>query len=589
VHNGDQESVSLLSGGGAGVAVGGVSCWSPDANRKEKTVKTEHQHVLNRLLRCGLGFVIAAASLALATTTARADVEVGRRWAGTAPVIDGTVSSGEWTFAMPTSISVGGVNAQMRTMNNASYLYVLLDVYSDTTDDPLNNVPLGSDFFALYVDKDLNYAVTPNVDFFYATCLDARPFVKATMLSQFSSTGCQPVDPNSLGAEGFGPSLNSATPHRIWEFRLSLNELGVDTSTWTTSGGSLPKVRMNVALFSVNPSFYIAAPDPNTSPDFSLMYQVDLATSPSFPPGSTGPIFAGVGLVPFNYIDSAGYANIDIGGYYYATNAPFGGSLNIFGNWNTLRFAYGAARYRVLYSKNGGPYTRLKQTWTNFKFNGLIWVPNAIGPDANDSYPVPPPWELWYLPNLLISWQTAVGFGDGTYNLKLELLNSGGFVLASPPGNSLTLFVDNTPPSTTINNMFYNGAAICQCGIVTQGDFPRGFTFDITVSDPHGALSSYALGYTYGNNLSGAVVGDAYVPSHVNQDGPEQWNGVANIIVPSGFLVFPWRAPTSCAYTFILSAQSRVQNGYGLVFPYVDYKKSLTILLGTGDGSINCP
>jgi len=51
----------------------------------------------------------------------------------------------------------------------------------------------------------------------------------------------------------------------------------------------------------------------------------------------------------------------------------------------------------------------------------------------------------------------------------------------------------------------------------------------------------------------------------------------------------PFFAPYSCAYTFILSAQSRVQNGYGLVFPYVDYKKSLTILVGTGAGSISCP
>ena len=552
-------------------------------------MKNQHRSVV--LFPERLRFMLAGASLVLGMAASYADVEVARRWAGTAPVIDGTVSPGEWTSATATTIIVSGVNyAQMRTMNDGTYLYVMLDVYHDTTDDPLTSVPFGSDFFALYVDKDLNYAVTPHVDFSYSSCLDLRPFIKSILLSQFSSTPCQNVDPTSLGAEGFGPSFNSGTPHRIWEFRLSLNELGVDTSTWTTSGGGLPKVRMNVVLFSVNPSFYVAAPDPNTSPDMSLMYQIDLATAPFFPPGSTGPIFAGVGLVPFNYIDSAGYANINIGGYYYATNAPFGGSLNIFGNWNTLRFAYGAARYRVLYSKNGGPYARLKQTWTNFKFNGLIWVPNAIGPDPNDSYPIPFPWELWYLPNLLISWQTAVGFGDGTYNLKLELLNSGGFVLASPPGNSLTLFVDNTPPVPIINNAFYDGTPICECGIVTQGPcfvFPNfhGFTFDVTVNDLNGALSSYSLGYTYGNNHSGGIFGDAYTAGHVNQDGPEKWNGVANNIVPT---FPPFCAPAPCAYTFILSATSRVQNGYGLVFPYVDYKKSLTILLGT-TAAINCP
>ncbi len=540
------------------------------------------------------GFFIALAlASGLLADGARADVEVARRWAGTAPVIDGTVSPGEWTFGTATTISYLGVNyAQMRTMNDASYLYLLLDVYFDTVEDAWNTNTFTGDFFALYVDKDLNYAVTPNVDFFYAVCNDGRPFVKAIRLSQGSSTGCQAVDPNSLAAKSFGPSFNSATHHRFWEFRLSLNELGVDTSMWTTSAGIIPKVRINVSINSVNPSFYIAQPDPNTSPDNSFMYQIDLATSPSFPPGTTGPIFAGVGLVPATYIDSSGYANINISGYYYATNAPFGGSLNVFGHWNTLRFAYGAVKYRVLYSKDGGPYTRLRQTWTNFKFNGTTWVPNAIGPDINDAYSIPPPWEIWYLPNLLISWQTGL-FGDGTYNLKLELINSGGFVLASPPGNSLTLFVDNTPPSVTINNAFYNGATICECGIVTQGDcvtiFPvlafHGFTFDLTVSDPNGALSSYALGYTYGNNVSGGIASDAYVPGHLNQDGPERWNGVNNNVVPFP----PFCAPKSCAYTFILSAQSRVQNGYGLVFPYVDYKKSLTILVGTGAGSISCP
>jgi hypothetical protein len=533
--------------------------------------------------------LLVLGTISLLAPLVRADVEIARRWASTAPVINGNVSPGEWSYATPTAISVGGVNyAQMRTMNDANYLYVLLDVYYDTVNDPLNSTPYGSDFFALYFDKDLNRAVTPNVDFFYSSCLDARPFVKAIELSQSSSTGCQTVDPNSLGAEGFGTSFNSATPHRIWEFRLSLSELGVDTSTWTTSAGTIPKVRMNVSLFSLNPSFYISQPDPSASPDMSLMYQVDLAASPSFPPGSTGPIFAGVGLVPATYIDSGGYANINISGYYYATNAPWGGNLNVFGNWLTLRYAYGAARYRVLYSKDGGPYTRLRQTWTNFKYDGTTWVPNAIGPDANDSYPVPVPWEIWYLPNLLISWQTGT-FPEGTYTLKLELLNGSGTLLASPPGNSLKLFVVNTPPSVAINDMTYNGSTICECGIVTQGDPTRGFTFEITAIDPNGALNAYALGGTFGNNQSvPTITSDTYTPSHINQDGPKHWNGVTNIFVPSG-LALPWRANRSCAYTFILSASSRVQNGYGLVFPYVDYKKSLTILLGTGVGGTACP
>src|SRR5262249_36911126 len=150
----------------------------------------------------------------LVTDTVRGDVEVSRRWAATAPVIDGTVSPGEWSSGTATPIIVGGTHyAQMRTMNDGTYLYVLLDIFFDTVNDPIPTPGVPGDFFALYFDKDLNYAVTPNVDFFYSTCQDGRPFVKAVELSQFASTGCQTVAPGSLGAEGFGASFNSATAH----------------------------------------------------------------------------------------------------------------------------------------------------------------------------------------------------------------------------------------------------------------------------------------------------------------------------------------------------------------------------------------
>jgi hypothetical protein len=538
---------------------------------------------------------ILSATLALAgvmcSFSARADVEVARRWAATAPVIDGVVSPGEWDSATATTIAESGTTfAQMRTMNDGTYLYVLLDVTYETVNNPIQTSATNGDFFALYIDKDLNYAVTPNVDFFYSTCQNGQVFVKAIELSQYSSTGCETVAAGSLGTNGFGPSLNSSTPHRIWEFRLSLSELGVDTTTWTTSSGSVPKVRMNVSIESTDPSFYIAQPDPNTAPNLALMYQIDLATFPSFPSGTTGPIFAGVGLVPANYIDSRGYANINIADYYYASNAPFGGSINVFGNWNTLRLAYGAARYQVLYSFNGGPFTYLVQTWTNFKWNGTTWVPNAIGPDAVNSYPIAEPWELWYLPNLLMSWQTGK-FGDGAYVLELQLLDAGGFPLSSPPGNSLTLFIDNTPPSVMINEAYYDGTAICECGLVTPGpcvtENPltyHGFTFNVTVNDLNGALNAYSLGYTYGNNMSGGIFSDSYVPSHVNADGPERWDGITNSVLPFP----PFCAPAPCAYTFILSASSRVQNGYGAVFPNVNYDQSLTILSTASSSSINC-
>ena len=282
------------------------------------------------------------------------------------------------------------------------------------------------------------------------------------------------------------------------------------------------------------------------------------------------------------FIDSLGYAALHVSGYSYSvTEAPFGGNLNVFGKNFLLS---GAARYRVLASKNGGPAQPLLQTWTNFKFNSGTgnWDPVAFAPDVNGTYPFPSPFALWYLQNLLISWQTA-NFGDGTYVLSLELFGFGGAPLPAPPGNSLTLFVDNTAPHPVINSIAYDGTNACACAIVTQGDAPRGFTFDVSFTDANGALDGVSLAGIFGQNQStGAIFSDGY-GAHVNEDGPHRWNGETNLVVPAT----AFRAGTSCAYSFILSTSSRTQNGYSRLFSGVQYTTSLTILLGSGAGAID--
>jgi hypothetical protein len=235
-------------------------------------------------------------------------------------------------------------------------------------------------------------------------------------------------------------------------------------------------------------------------------------------------------------------------------------------------------------SKNGGLPQPLLQTWTNFRFNTGTgnWDPIAFSPDANGRYPFVNPFQIWYLPYLMISWQTG-NFGDGTYVLSLELFDAANNPLPAPPGNSITLFVDNTPPNPTINHIAYNGVNACACSIVTQGDSPRGFTFDLSYTDPNGALDGVSLYGIFGNNQNtGAIFSDSYA-GHVNEDGPEKWNGETNVVVPAT----PFRAGTSCAYSFILSLSSRTQNGYSRLFSPVQYTTSLTILLGTGTGSIS--
>lgn len=534
-------------------------------------------------------------------TTAQADVPIMRRWAGSAPAIDGVVSAGEWSSAQSTPLAKG----KLMTMNDSRYLYVLLDVTADT----INNLTAASgpntgDWFRLAFDIDLNHAVTPNVDLDYSGCNDGREFVKSYRLGANSSTGCQNTDPDSIGKMGFGPTLNSSVPHRFWELRLDLNELGVDPSAFSSFPLVNPSVRFNVTTHSEAPAFNVHQPENNLLPSMANLFHLGIATTPIFP-GARQPLFMGVGLVPATYIGTDGLANINQSGYYYASNAPFGGDLRVFGNWSSLRYNYGANRYRILYSKDGGPFKHLRQTWSNFRWDGVKWVVQAVGPDSSNSYPVPGFLELWYNPNQILGWNTAgvddtgARFEDGVYQLKLELINSAGTVLPSPANNLMTLKVINTAPYVHINSIKYAGADICECGIVTQGSAPRGFSFNITVSDTNGALAGFWLAGNYGHGKStGTIYSDTYTDggsnlgtpfnvSHVNADGPKKWNGVVDLTVPLGGQ--QWRASKSCAYSFILSANSRVQNGYGYIFTGIQDFNNLTILLGSGDGSTECP
>jgi hypothetical protein len=552
------------------------------------------KNMLNGDWMKGAAFAAALCGVASAAVEARADVPILRRWANSSPTVDGVVAPGEWTYAQSTPL----LHGKLMTMNDSHHLYVLIDV----TDDTVNNPPAVSgpntgDWFNLAFDVDLNHAPTPNVDLDYSSCNDGREFVKSIRLGLNSTTGCTTVNPESKGKVGFGPTLNSAVPHRFWEMQIDLNEIGVNPATWVLFPFGTPHVRFNVTTHSQAPAFDTHQPSPSLLPDMSNLFSLSLATSPVYP-GGAGPVFMGVGLVPATYISADGYANINQPGYYYATNAPFGGDLRVFGRWSTYRYLLGASKYRVLVSKDGGPATRLRETWTNFKWNGLTWVPQAIGPDSNDAYDIPSIFELWYNPNQILGWHTQ-SKPDGTYRLSIELLNSWGAVLPSPSGNSLTLRIVNTPPSVALNKVQYDGHDICECGIVTQGSAPKGFSFDISVTDTNGALSSLWLYGTYGHGHStdiiysdsytsgGVSMGIPFFVNHINADGPRQWDGISDLTVPLASR--EWRAGKSCAYSFILGASSRVQDGYGLLWSNVTDFQNLTILLGTGDGNTECP
>lgn len=508
-----------------------------------------------------------AVAATLASTSARADVSVGRSWATTAPTIDGRVGAREWDDAQVTTLARG----RMATMNDARHFYVLLDVTSDTVDDPPTS---DWEFFILAFDVDRNRAVTPRVDLAYSNCpIVGRTFVKGYYLGSDTFSGCGDPSPASAGAVGFDLTPASSGSHRIWELRLDLAEIGVDPASWA-GATVVPHVRLNVALASATPSFVQAEPDPALYPHFSGdAFRVDLATAPAVPPGPPGATFAGVGLVPASFIDSLGYADLDVPGYSYrAMDAPFGGTLNVFGNWADL-YARGARSYRVLSATGTAAAAPLLHTWTNMRLVGTTWTPRAVGPDAAGRYPVPSPAETWYLSNLLVAWPTP-NVPDGTYALRLELFDGSGSPLPPPP-DSLTLRVVNTPPLAEIRRVYYDGAEVAECPIVYAGATPADFTFQITAYDGNGALGGWSLVAEYGNNRPAIPIASDGYAAHRDEDGPNEWVGIRDTLLSAR-----WRPPVPCAYAITLSASSRSQNGYGPLLS-ARYVKTLTYLEGT--------
>lgn len=179
------------------------------------------------------------------------------------PKVDGEVSLGEWDNA--TSIAL--THGVMLVQNDASSLYLLVDLTGDTYDDPpLAELPWGDDF-SLSFDVNIDGAITPDVDVNYTTYpgtydLGIQYWRGPRLVTDLEDTRSQ------LGA-GFGPSINSEIPHRIWEFAISLSEIE-----------AVPNglVRIGLRTRSQTPSFEDYEPAYFPS-DFSNLIEIALVTA----------------------------------------------------------------------------------------------------------------------------------------------------------------------------------------------------------------------------------------------------------------------------------------------------------------------
>lgn len=287
-----------------------------------------------------------------------------------------------------------------------------------------------------------------------------------------------------------------------------------------------------------------------------------------------GPVILGIGHVPADRI-VAGYADTtaDPTYFYQVKDAPFGGTLPIMLN-HTRAYADGA-RYYKLEVDGDEP----RQSFTDYKWSSSNNRFNAenVNPTASGYYRVRRPGELWYNHWLGYRLNTA-GLSNGLHAITIRLHGSAN--AASLLGSfSLTVRIDNTLPEAVIEEILHvqpdsSLVAVGTCGIVDEGTDQ--FRFRITARDTEGHLRNWRLYALWGDNKSGQIGSDTYVPNP-----SRSWTGVNSGLVPAT----PWAAtvagdPTSrrCAHTFVLSVWDRTINGYGYLH-HRGYHKSITLFL----------
>lgn len=480
-------------------------------------------------------------------------------WATNPITIDGVLTAPEWTGAGQMPIPAGF----LKVKNDANYLYVALDLVGDLGADAGTG-----DYYWFTVDVDANAAITPSKDLNYgmapgAPNLSRRQFY----LGPGVWTGLFNEVTSNQTHIGFGPTASSAAPHRVWELRIKLSELGVNMS----DPASLKVVRFGLRVASTTPAFTFNTPA-NFFNNFTNLHTIALALTPTLPPGLAGAVIGTVGFIPTTNISADGFATTDPAYYFPVTEAAFGGSMNFIGNQVTMLalWAANARKYKVLHRAGTvGAFTPLRQSWANYHWNGATYILEPFGADGSDNYVLTNPSEEYSIKNLLLNWN-SVGETPGIHQFQVQFLRADGTTVVASTPQTVSLMVDNNQAEVQIINILHNGNPVPPCAIETMTDNSDGLRFRITANDAEGHLQAYSLTAHYGDNLSATIVSDSY-SAHVNP--AHLWNGVVNTLVPAG----EWVPPISCAYQFKVSAWPRVTNGYSYLGG-VEFNRHVTII-----------
>jgi hypothetical protein len=461
-------------------------------------------------------------------------------WASTPITTNGNLGQPGWTGAGKITL---GTTGSLWVKNDAHWLYLALDLTGDagTAGQP--------DWFAIPIDVDGNRQTTPNVDIQYGMFQAPRSgLCKSFYLSPTSFTSALAVAAGDEYIETVAASPASATPHRIWQFKLALTEMGVEFTA-----AALQTIGLGV--------IHMAGSFPaNCGSDFSNLFQIVLSTLPTaaYPAGTAGAVIAGVGYIPATLINAAGYANTPSTYTFYPglVNYAFYGAMQLKANHTTMiaLTSAGATQYTVLL--DGAP---LLTSWNNYVWNGTTFVLETFAPNAKGQYPLYNPSGEYIIGDLLALWN-SVGSPAGLHTISVVFYAANGTTVVPSTSQTLALMVDNNLPLSAIDRTrtVYNGLPIAPCAIETLGGV---IDFFITAESDLGHLEGYAL--TANWDVGGATIAQDSYANHVA--GGMLWSGVTDTgPVPAA----GWQPTQQCAYSFTLTATMRTTTGVPGSNPY---------------------
>ena len=262
---------------------------------------------------------------------------------------------------------------------------------------------------------------------------------------------------------------------------------------------------------------------------------------------SIQPTILRLGDIPSSSISGGLATTVNTTVFTGVSNAPFGGTIEIGLNFAKMRLLK-AKYYKIYMDQNETPEYA---SWTNSELVGTTLQLMSITPDSLGRYLVPSSTNVRAIPDLGFSLDTGQLQTSTTHTLRVVLYNSKGLQINIPvieqDFETISFFVDNTPPQVQINGILQFGSPISLCGVVHSDPLIH---INITVYDPAGSLLSYSLDDDYYGGLSSAPITSDSYSRHLPSTS---WVGIHSRI-------FEWNlcdTSAKCSHNFQLSAMGR--------------------------------